>query len=434
MRKSNEYSRKFNNDGFTLLEVLIAVIILAVVSIPLLRSFATVADTNKVAKIQAKATTAAESVMEDCKYLKLEDVYAKYYGPNTDSDGDGVLDTYTLGASDIYTAPGPSAGSMDQYKIIISDTTAVTTESLGLPAGYSIEVIFNPNKYVNANEFNYADLSTVSSTTSAIFTMNSSMDKEVYAAFSAASKDYLGTDGEDDDFFKGKVKRTIYVTIDKVGSDTDDDGNDVDLVDVIISAKYELLPGAYSYVSPANRTIKKMDKLTIYTNSTSKLAMQSVYVMYQPLYGAGSKNDIISVDNSKNVPCNLYIVAQDTDGHKTDWKEYLKNKTLDLIIYEDAKKNENEANIRLRTNVFEGKVKKTKTDSGDAEIKCNVGYYSGVHKIADGNAACKLLDAASLDGRTFDVDNLGNKIYSVRIDVYNSNSESLSTIKGSKLE
>ena len=135
-----------------------------------------------------------------------------------------------------------------------------------------------------------------------------------------------------------------------------------------------------------------------------------------------------------NSDFNLYIVAQDTLNHKTLWNNYTDKNVLDLVIYETTMKSSTEANIRLRTNVYKGEVKKSKKDTSTVQLKCNLGYYLGIHKNSEGDAACNIMQAAALDGRLLNTDGLKNRIYSVRIDIYNASGESISTIKGSKLE
>ena len=73
MREDN---RK-KNSGFTLVEVLIAVAILSVVSIPILQSFVSVAQVNAKSRRRLSATTIAEGLMESCKGLSLKEVAAQ---------------------------------------------------------------------------------------------------------------------------------------------------------------------------------------------------------------------------------------------------------------------------------------------------------------------------------------------------------------------
>lgn len=74
MREDREKKR---NSGFTLVEVLIAVAILAVISIPVLQSFVSVATVNSKSRRRLSATTIAENLMESCKGISLKEVAAQ---------------------------------------------------------------------------------------------------------------------------------------------------------------------------------------------------------------------------------------------------------------------------------------------------------------------------------------------------------------------
>ena len=68
--------KQLNNGGFSLLEVLVAMVILAIVSIPLLHSFVTTARTNAKAKVLMKATDVAENTVETFKNQDVETLIA----------------------------------------------------------------------------------------------------------------------------------------------------------------------------------------------------------------------------------------------------------------------------------------------------------------------------------------------------------------------
>ena len=74
MREDNR--RK--NSGFTLVEVLVAVAILAVVSVPIIQSFVSVAQINSKSRRRQIATTIAESVMESCKAMTMAEFAAQF--------------------------------------------------------------------------------------------------------------------------------------------------------------------------------------------------------------------------------------------------------------------------------------------------------------------------------------------------------------------
>ncbi|MCX4321927.1 MAG: prepilin-type N-terminal cleavage/methylation domain-containing protein [Lachnospiraceae bacterium] len=79
-RKSN--ARKLNKDaGFSLLELLIAVIILAIIVIPLLNLFLSSNRLNIKSRQTLRATTAAQDIMEGLKAYDMEEIKAQFKDP-----------------------------------------------------------------------------------------------------------------------------------------------------------------------------------------------------------------------------------------------------------------------------------------------------------------------------------------------------------------
>ena len=105
-----EDSRKKKNSGFTLVEVLIAVAILAVVTIPVIQSFVSVAQVNGKSRRRLSAMTVAESVMEACKSMSLTEFAAQcgYFGNVPFTIVSGQLST-TPGGSSISSFSGSAA-------------------------------------------------------------------------------------------------------------------------------------------------------------------------------------------------------------------------------------------------------------------------------------------------------------------------------------
>lgn len=79
MERNNSLSNhKLNNDGFSLIEVLVAVIILALVAGPLLLAFTLSAKFNARAKVNQEVTVVAESIMETFKGPGMDKVITDY--------------------------------------------------------------------------------------------------------------------------------------------------------------------------------------------------------------------------------------------------------------------------------------------------------------------------------------------------------------------
>lgn len=74
VKKENNCKIYKNNSGFTMIELLISVAILALIVIPILNSFLMSARLNAKAKQKHKATIVAENIMEKLKANSLEDI------------------------------------------------------------------------------------------------------------------------------------------------------------------------------------------------------------------------------------------------------------------------------------------------------------------------------------------------------------------------
>ena len=70
--------RQLNNEGFSLIELLIAIVILSIIVVPLLHSFVTSARTNAKSRNTMHATAIAEDVMEQFEAHTLEEMADTY--------------------------------------------------------------------------------------------------------------------------------------------------------------------------------------------------------------------------------------------------------------------------------------------------------------------------------------------------------------------
>ena len=73
MKKQENCNRLQSNKGFTLVEVLVAILVLSIILVPLLSAFVVSANTNAKARRTLRATTLAQNVMEELKAYSLEE-------------------------------------------------------------------------------------------------------------------------------------------------------------------------------------------------------------------------------------------------------------------------------------------------------------------------------------------------------------------------
>ena len=86
MRMEEHKKRKLNNRGFSLVELIVAVAILAIIVLPLLRAFVVSANTNAKAKERLRTTEVGQNIMEGLTASKLEEVAGMFNYPGTNNE------------------------------------------------------------------------------------------------------------------------------------------------------------------------------------------------------------------------------------------------------------------------------------------------------------------------------------------------------------
>ena len=117
-----EDRKKNRNSGFTLVEVMIAVAILAIISIPVLQSFVSVAQVNSKSRRRLSATTIAENLMESCKGISLKEVAAQ-----CDNLSPAVPITIVAGNLEAGTA---FAGSAQEVNFALTNTISGSNKTV----------------------------------------------------------------------------------------------------------------------------------------------------------------------------------------------------------------------------------------------------------------------------------------------------------------
>lgn len=445
--KKTTRNSQLNNSGFTLLEVLIAAIILAIVCIPVFKSFVTSANTTAKSKLKMRATNAAENIMEDIQHLTIEEIEAKY-GTKvalTSSDPDYNVNSAAAGASAV------------NYKITLAGSDSSYDDDVNkvLDDGYEAVILLDPSWYTNTNRVNMPNFAAVDTESAAIYSMAPTVQKEVCAFYAKKNEEYRGiypsSSVMNEDDFPDILKREIRIDIKKSGTITDADGNTIDKVTVNLTVSYLITED--NIIDDVYRTRKAVSR-QLFSNAISKKPLNAIFIMYDPLYKGSVTNndrDIIIVHNHDDVETNLYVCAQNVEADSSKFEKYIdktKDPGLILEIYENeitgADGNKKQP-ITLRTNVIDStKVEYlrdetiTTPEGHIVPIQCylNIDKSSsdpeGVSDIFDKSTYNKIvakkgsfadkddskaLNAQSLDGKTLDASTIEDRIYDVKVRV-----------------
>ena len=307
-----------NNKGFSIVELIIAVAIFAIASVPLIQAFSRAGFTNRSAQFTQNATSVAEAAMEKIKAESLKELggggdnfYDTGTGKSPDffakesmtSDEIDACNSYLSGKRSlvqesegfyVYHESDVSAdGSEDKYEVVATiDTTESTTKE------YSKGSVGDPYTDTDAADAN-----------SAVLPVLTQIDKEKNAAISTEINKYddsavtsllelyydtvsvgsvldEGTNWNGDGAYTGDVttvsnlKKTVTIKA-ETGTETtsDDSGNAVDKeiieVNVYVSYSGEIAEGG------TTKTISYKKPKTVYTASFDAAEKPDIYVFYK---------------------------------------------------------------------------------------------------------------------------------------------------------
>ena len=306
-RKNGHDRKKLNNAGMTLIEVLVAMLILALVSLTFLESFSYAVKINKEARVKQHALTFAQSLMES----------TKAYGKKT------MDEQFNASLTPEY----------DQFKIfpITSEVRSIDGSTYKLTGvdfngyKYDAEITLTPSADA-ANTANLITVEDVNQFNDAFFLPVPNEDEPTkveqdelfdYALDAVEAEGYTG------DLDKSCISisgRTLYVTI---GSDDT----------VTIKSTYDFsisdhptkdLNGDGVYDPAANETYSESgsfdyDYGEIYknTNTSSHGArLENLYLYYYPAYKTMDNgmidcdSDSIVIDNHSSNVKNIYVLKQ----------------------------------------------------------------------------------------------------------------------------
>lgn len=346
-RKKQEALQLNKDAGFSLVELLIAVIILAIIVVPTLRLFVSSARINGKAKQSQRATTVAQDIMEGLKAYNIKELQEQFGDPMS---GFYIMDSKLIHGSieedtAMEQADADYRGDPDAPGVYYFTLEDVKIQGSEYDALIRVDArAYEEDKLVDSghkNAFNNADMAAPGSvrdkkdgnyTEAYAYKQAVVQDVNTYFAnlpsLSAVWDDRViaagGVDehGDPDFSFKifknmgGAVKRTI--TMNLTEGTPDADGNKT--IDADITFLYECTYGSDIYQTYGNVTSGYWTQESPFA---SGIGSGNFYLFYYPLYEAAE--DKIVINNEAKQPIRMYIVKQIDDNADTKLSDHQLN-------------------------------------------------------------------------------------------------------------
>ena len=347
-RRKTKNNLHFNKKGFSLIEVLIAIAVLIVVTVPMAMNMISSSQINGKAKQVATSSDLTTSLMEIMQTVDLSDVLTEINGYDADEYGtklpylikDNALKEYTIESTAEFLKKGE--GDNIYFEPVTkskntADDAEATTSVVTRSTGDVIRAYFRgqkDNNYsfvltgVENDEMNVDVLATITpqgdptdivnitsmAQTEVVFTRQTErMDEEIAAEFLASNNKYIALKKEvesvasrDLNWFMDNMKRTI--TIDLV-QDTF-----TEAVTITIKATYTVDTEAAEgrIMKEADGTITK-NLGSFSTNSTAEFA-RGVYIYYYPLENNNGSRDSFVINNKNELGAPIFLIAMADDS------------------------------------------------------------------------------------------------------------------------
>lgn len=402
-----------NNKGFSLLELLVAVAVLAIIVIPLLHSFVTAAKTNAKAKKIMEATTAGQNVIEEVKSADFSDYVA-----------DAVKATIPL--SDTDTTPRKDSEGRTLYQYTKEVYPVVVNGRQ-----FRAVVNFNPYDYstpesgvVEDTDYNsklFSNLSSLSKANNAFYIQDEA--EEINAAKEIDADNYEDVLESMSRKIVFRVEHNAATTVSRV------------LVSVTYTDERPAPDGT-------GRSYCPLVDQEIYSNSMElSNTLSNLFICYYPMYNnssAATPTETIEIDNTSNYKLGVYLVKQTgRDNISPDPYALTRgNYAVNLKVVEGGRtltKAGEEGGAAVADVVTSVTTNLTYENSVLSQVKLD--YDAGGQILPAGYSAADMLDleAGDLTRKASAV-----RMYSVTIKVYDEDDTSyekvLTTIEGTKMQ
>lgn len=396
MRKEERICRQNKNSGFSLVELLIAVTILAIIVIPLMHLFVTSTKINVKSRETLRSTTIAQDIMEGCKAYDVPELQEQFNHPE---EGFYVIDRQLIkgkleelsekegGREGLYyftmrdvTMQGShydvqikvdGRGYMEK---IADDSITEYPELTGDPMDPAVYVVHN-------NEHNNTKMAKIGSVVKGQDGMFVEKDNLKDKALDKIWKAFE-TEFEADGYTEEDLRFTtdspgiqidevydVFSCIREITVDIEDSGTRDEDGNIIKNAKVSIV---YKECTYSSWGIWGEEKYDVYVLDEQPIdvpfAGENFYLFYYPQYGM--TEDSIVINNKDNLPLQLILTKQ-AEETMTDTELYKgeKNYTAEVFLNGFDKNN-----LTIRTNLGSVLVnnsyleKEDRIESDDARV------------------------------------------------------------------
>ncbi len=434
MQRNRLNKTEMNNRGFSLVEILIALAILAIITVPLLHAFVTSAKVNMNARRKLRVTTIAQDIMEGLKADSLEEIRYQFANPDGDADHDGfhLIDKHMIKGT-VYEAP---TGADGVYQFNLEKVYVENTDEASFPVDIIINITASPYRDATLvdrdtqetaipekhNDVFVADISGIDTAVDGFYIEgyeHSATDNNPLVEWAVSTIN--GYRSASEKITAASIRQKITIRIDNTVNGALSGSADHTVVKV--KYEYTTLPENESNHDPKNYC--SWDAV-MFDNKVSGEPLQSIYLFYHPNYGVSATkyNDLIVYENPGSVP----TMAGADPVILRLIKQEMKDNTHENVM---------EANYRCRVNITDGAGAHSRLQTNidtNAYSVYNKSY--AIKKYAQGtyyyNGTASSKSALSPDSTytSTDPDFVGKKkldrIYSVSVDVYKGGSINLS--------
>lgn len=373
--------KKLGEKGFSLVELLVGVTILAVIAVPLLTAFLVTAHTSGRAKDIRNETVAAQNLVESMKATSI--------GAVIDNLAQNII-PFGAGSAELYTRVwNPATNDYDET--LVSDYSAVTEDGQGYALKltnvtvnnktYNAAVYLNAAKYQGASDdpglndapiVNYKEMD-------AVFNQENGTDPD--SAASELAFQMMVATGEDvsSETVYDQMERTIEISIHK-------DAAQPDIVS--FSAKYIYQIKGTEYRSESNYGI-------FYRGSYSA-DKNGLYFFFYPLHSS----DILNIYNMDNLDIRVFLIKQGAD---------IGTYNPSINLYETKYSNDLEP-IPIASIYFN-----LHNDSDASGVTYPYSYHPG--KLVSGNFVYDWIYQKNYSARLVDT-SVPNRIYEIKVELY----------------